>query len=200
MQKLFKKSSLLNVRTSILYLALLLLALLVSINGFLSAQLQQLPAPTISVENPVEINTSKLSLSWDILDEKTKYAFELCMDTICTQKVKSFRNLSYPGLTISNLESGQYYWRVSGVDENKNLGHFSTPQPLLVNLIQLEGKSLSANQMQGNLVENTVDKPANNTNTKDLKTIMFNLPWYIYLIILTYLFYIIKTLIWYINK
>lgn len=202
MQKIFKKSSLLSRSTNRLCFALFLfiLSLSVNVNGFLFAQVQQLPAPTISVENPVFVNTSQLSLSWDILDEKTKYAFELCTDTACTQKVKSYSNLSYPGLTISKLENGQYFWRVSGVDENKNLGLFSTPQPLLVDISQIKDESISANGKQETLIENINEKAVVKTLNKDFQTRILNLPWYIYLIIFAYIVYIVKTLLWYINK
>ena len=86
MRNLFNKPSLLSACTSIISLVLVLL---VNVDGFLFAQIQQLPAPTISVENPIEVNTSELSLAWDILDDATKYAFELCLDATCSQKVKS---------------------------------------------------------------------------------------------------------------
>ena len=170
--------------------------MLVNVDGFLFAQIQQLPAPTISVENPIEVNTSELSLAWDILDDTTKYAFELCLDATCSQKVKAYSNLSYPGLTISNLENGQYFWRVSGVDENKILGQYSTPQPLLVNIFQLQDEGLSTNEKQEKLIDNPVVK----THENDSLSTMLQLPWYIYLIILVYIIFMLRTLIWYFNK
>lgn len=193
MRNLFNKPSLLSACTSIISLVLVLL---VNVDGFLFAQIQQLPAPTISVENPIEVNTSELSLSWDILDDTTKYAFELCLDATCSQKVKAYSNLSYPGLTISNLENGQYFWRVSGVDENKILGQYSTPQPLLVNIFQLQDEGLSTNEKQEKLIDNPVVK----THENDSLSTMLQLPWYIYLIILAYIIFMLRTLIWYFNK
>ena len=193
MWNIFEKSSLLSACTNILCLVLVLL---VNVDGSLFAQIQQLPAPTISVENPVEVSTSQLSLSWDILDETTQYAFELCLDTECIQKVKAYSNLSYPGLTINNLENGQYFWRISGVDENKVLGEYSTPQPLLVNISQLQDEDLSTNEKQ----EIPLDKAAEKTLKKDTLSTMLNLPWYIYLIILAYIIFTIRTLFWYFNK
>ena len=193
MRNLFNKPSLLSACTSIISLVLVLL---VNVDGFLFAQIQQLPAPTISVENPIEVNTSELSLAWDILDDTTKYAFELCLDATCSQKVKAYSNLSYPGLTISNLENGQYFWRVSGVDENKILGQYSTPQPLLVNIFQLQDEGLSTNEKQEKLIDNPVVK----THENDSLSTMLQLPWYIYLIILAYIIFMLRTLIWYFNK
>ena len=193
MRNLFNKPSLLSACTSIICLVLVLL---VNVDGFLFAQIQELPAPTISVENPIEVNTSELSLSWDILDGTTKYAFELCLDTTCSQKIKTYSNLSFPGLTISNLENGQYFWRVSGVDENKILGQYSTPQPLLVNVSQLQDEGLSINGEQEKLSEN----PVVQTHKKDSLSTMLKLPWYIYLIILAYIIFMLRTLYWYLNK
>ena len=197
MHILFKKSPLLSACTSIIIFALVIQ---VNFNGFLFAQVQKLPAPTISVENPVVVNTSVLSLSWDILDDTTKYAFELCLDTACSQKIKSYSNLSFPGLTINNLENGQYFWRVSGVDENKILGLYSSPQPLLVNIIPPLDEGISAIGEQEKLLESPNDKPDLNALEKDLKTTILNLPWYIYLIAFAYLIFFVKTLIWYFNK
>lgn len=162
------------------------LALLSSVNAFLNAQSNQIAAPTISIENPIEVNTAEFVLSWDSLDETNFYNFQLCTDTACEVKIKEISKAGQASVALNNIDSGQYYWRVSGVDENNQNGEYSTPQPLLVELITTEA--------QKELFKETVQE------TVDLKKIILKLPWYIYLIILAYLIFIARTLIWYLNK
>ncbi len=160
-----------------------------SINGSLFAQVQPLPAPTISVENPIEVNTSSFSLSWDALDETNFYNFELCADAACVIKIKEVPKAGKPSVSLSDIRNGQFYWRVSGVAPNNQLGKYSTPQPLLVALLPI------LNQEEVN-----EDSSSEITTDGTFLEILFSLPWYIHLILLAYVVYITRTLIWYFNK
>ena len=170
-------------------LAIILLILLLSLRVTAAEQTNQFPAPTISVENPIEVNTSDVSLSWDELDDTNFYRFELCSDASCDNKIKEIPKTDSPSVSLSNIKNGQYFWRVNGVDKNNQIGLFTTPQPLLVHITPILINNITASEStQENLAK------------KDFKTLILNLPWYIYLIILAYIIFTIRTLFWYFNK
>jgi len=157
------------------------------------AQETLLPAPTISAENPLEANLPEFTLSWDALDETNFYNFEICRDALCSIKVKEISKAGQPNVTLTDMQNGQYFWRVSGVDKNDQLGDYTTPQPLLVEIDPvLKDKDLSE-------LENS-DKQIIISEQKNLKEIFLQFPWYIYLIMLAYIVFGLHTFIWYINK
>ena len=169
--------------------SLVLVLVLFCIKNTIFAQQEQLAAPTISVENPIEVNTSNFSLSWDALDETSFYNFELCIDASCSLKIKEIPKAGKPSVELKDIENGQYFWRVSGMDANNQSGNYSTPQPLLVALSPVQ-----------NLVDSDKQNTPEATPERSFQNIATNLPWYIYLILLAYVIFIARTLIWYFNK
>ena len=153
------------------------------------AQESQIEAPTISVENPIEVDSPEFILSWDALEETNFYNFELCADAACDTTIREIPKAGMPTVTLKDIENGQYFWRVSGMDSNNQSGKYSTPQPLVVSILPILSKETS---------------PVNATDIAEpepnIQAILLSLPWYIYLIILAYLVFITRTLIWYINK
>ena len=185
MSWIFKNSN--YTKKSIALCSFVLLIFCFNISSF--AQEQQLQAPTISVENPIEVNTANFSLSWDALDETNFYYFELCADAACALKIKEIPNAGKPSVTLSDIKNGQFYWRVSGVDSDNKAGKYSTPQPLLVSLLPvLNHEEVAKESSSDTIVERT------------FLELLINLPWYIHLILLAYLIFIARTLIWYFKK
>jgi len=162
---------------------IIILICFVIFSTYVFAQDNTLPAPTISVENPIMVHNSEFTLAWDQIDLDEVYYFEFCEDNTCTNKIETLQKVGSPQVSLSNIPNGQYFWRVSMVNKNSEFGLFTQLQPIVVELS--ENKN----------TQNTVSKD------KDIKSFtLTTLPWYVYLVFLLYIFAFTKILALYLNK
>lgn len=151
-----------------------------------------LPAPTISVDNPLESTPEFIELAWDSTEDAEGYYFELCLDNECDQLSYSTKT---PDTTLSleNLKVQSYYWRVHTIDKAGNIGPASTPQPLIINPSQIKSADDPSSQQ-------TQVEPSVTDRLDALLAFAKRLPWYVLLLIVAYAVYILRMLIWYLNK
>ena len=149
-----------------------------------------LPAPTISVDNPIETSAEEIELAWDTMDDAVGYNFELCADNECNRVMLyyDYYDLAEPKVSFKDLDAQQYYWRVSSVDDEGVEGLYTPPQPLLISDAVIAASNTPAGNTGNNL-----------NNTKEVNTAGFigPLPWYTWLVILAYLIFFSRIGLWY---
>ncbi|NNC97097.1 MAG: hypothetical protein HKN88_03390 [Gammaproteobacteria bacterium] len=154
---------------------------------------QTLPSPTISVDNPVETPPQEIKLAWDSIDDANSYSFELCSDSACESVMLFYNNLKDPEIEFPSLNEQQYFWRVRAVNANGEQGDFSSAQPLLV----------SAEFIPATPVPTTPTPTISEAESGEapwFATYLGPLPWYLWIIMLAYLYFILRVSYWYMGR
>jgi len=138
---------------------------------------KNLPAPTISKENPIETLSKQVQLAWDNMDDAQSYYFVLCTDTRCSKPLRVIKDLKSPEVTLNNLPIQSLFWQVSAVDVQGTIGTPSNLQPLIV----LEK------------IDTANSKIIEKNQTKKL-------PWYIWLIFFCYTIFLLRIIYWRLNR
>lgn len=90
-----------------------------------------LKAPRLSVLDQ-SFNYSNPILSWGLTKNAVKYVLEVCTDINCDQVMMQKHTTTNATKLSDFKQSGQFYWRVAGIDKDDIVGFRSEPQSLII--------------------------------------------------------------------
>ncbi len=93
-------------------------------------EVKPLPEPP-SVGSPASTKTST-TVRWKRRNDEEKYHLQISRDNAFSNISVDLRNVEGPRVTVGTLEEGDYFVRVSAVDEDGSEGRFSDPQQFYV--------------------------------------------------------------------
>lgn len=95
-----------------------------------SFEIKPLPEPP-SVGSPASTKTST-TIRWKRRNDEEKYHLQISRDKDFSEMAVDLRNVEGPRVTVGTLEEGDYFVRISAVDDAGFEGRFSDPQQFYI--------------------------------------------------------------------